>query len=559
MKNARAWWRNNPHQPDDFTPLKDYMTDNFDPDGIHLIVGTKTLFSMKTIPLSMTAPRSDVVSYLYRIGIDLKFFLIRGTPGSGKTTLCSLLYNYILMEEPDSRLTLISFWERSSDSIARSLTNRTALGDPIDVFGGDRRRHWVLFDEAQTTYPDASLWSTFLKTPPSNFIIILFASHSRRKIERADLVGTQNIIQPHQRMGMKPTANTATIPGLYFLLQDYASLLNIRGRKPDLPTLLDDFAQWAFHVSNGHIGVIDSILNAVTFVSKHIHRQEISFDVFMSYFSSPEAAFQHCCYGAAFARGLPTEAALKDPRNMAAVGFLLQLLQSAGELRLTSLPPAAEEVHKKGWVTLEEHGSSFTVDFPSPFHRSRLSYLLCGASKLPPAVDAMSLVEFVATVVASFSRNALLEPARHTTGPNSAPSIPEAQWQTLFYLCAYRVAGGAGLWLSPEYGTGQRFSAIGRIDFYVKGTKRWGIEVLRDGDRMEEHLRRFLPGGAYDQWIQAGGIQEYCVLDFRSHGVPRKEYPNHPQLFHILFSDEYRKFEIQNNMLEMVKSGTLLS
>ncbi|KAJ6498336.1 hypothetical protein DFH09DRAFT_1204221 [Mycena vulgaris] len=306
-------------------------------------------------------------------------------------------------------------------------------------------------------------------------------------------------------MGLRPTENglmySRSIPGLYFLPEEYATLLTTRQGKQELPLLTPDLKQWVYEISNGHVGAMDSILKAVTVISKQNHSQEISLDAFMGRFRSAEDALEECSQGAAFDRGLPKEEDLKGERNIPAVGFILRLLQADGKLVFDSLPVDAEQAHKKGWVTLDE--DEIRVEFPSPFHRSRMSHLLCGAKN-----------------------NALRQPARHTAGPRSTSSIPETQWPNEFYLGAYRVTGGSGLWLSPEFGTGKSTDNIGRIDFYVKGSNTWGIGVLRDGDRTEDHLKRFLPGGAYHQWIEVGDIQEYIVLDFRSHTAPRKAFPS---------------------------------
>jgi hypothetical protein len=44
---------------------------------------------------------------------------------------------------------------------------------------------------------------------------------------------------------------------------------------------------------------------------------------------------------------------------------------------------------------------------------------------------------------------------------------------------------------------------------------------VREGDRLEEHIARFRPGGIYYKWIISGEIQEYVTIDFRT-SKPRK-------------------------------------
>ncbi len=61
----------------------------------------------------------------------------------------------------------------------------------------------------------------------------------------------------------------------------------------------------------------------------------------------------------------------------------------------------------------------------------------------------------------------------------------------------------------PECGTPK-----GRIDFFIP-SKKWGIELLRDRDRLLAHNERFV-GGEYGKWVQAGMMDDYIMIDFRS-------------------------------------------
>ncbi|KAF8437406.1 hypothetical protein BGX38DRAFT_1211648, partial [Terfezia claveryi] len=44
---------------------------------------------------------------------------------------------------------------------------------------------------------------------------------------------------------------------------------------------------------------------------------------------------------------------------------------------------------------------------------------------------------------------------------------------------------------------GAIFGSVGYLDFYVNGDLNWGIELLREGDRMKQHAKRFIEDGAY--------------------------------------------------------------
>jgi len=49
----------------------------------------------------------------------------------------------------------------------------------------------------------------------------------------------------------------------------------------------------------------------------------------------------------------------------------------------------------------------------------------------------------------------------------------------------------------------------------------WGVELLRDGDRLAEYCNRFLEKGSYYQWIANSQIKDWIILDCR-HSIPQK-------------------------------------
>lgn len=86
----------------------------------------------------------------------------------------------------------------------------------------------------------------------------------------------------------------------------------------------------------------------------------------------------------------------------------------------------------------------------------------------------------------------------------------EATFQDEFYRACYTLLGKQ-LYLSSEW-TGTKKG--GRVDFQVRGT-HWAIEIVRDGDNIDEHIERFRPGGRYHPWLQDKEIRDYAILDFR--------------------------------------------
>ncbi|KAJ7207125.1 hypothetical protein GGX14DRAFT_636360 [Mycena pura] len=474
--------------------LSEYFAEPPSPTEIHVVIVTSDLATQthtRTRPPA-EVQRSELVSYLYEAGKQLGLFLVRGTPGSGKTTVCWQLRNYILDNDSGARVTITKAWKQR-DSVAASIQASYVDGDTFDPgYGGSQ---WLLLDDAQTTYEDVDLWAAF-KDFPKNVFVICFASHGSQERDVTNIVATSESIQPHMRMGLRPTENgwptLRNIPGLYFTREEYEQLLLIRQRLSELPKLIPDIKDWIFEVTNGHIGAISSILDVVTSMAKGPPRvDEMSMAGFFAKFSGPEDVFQVCSLGRAFARGIPSDKDLKNPSNIDSLGFCQKLLEADGPLFFEKheIPDGAQQAHKRGWIMLDEVANSATqADFPSPFHRSRLSYLV-----------------------------ALKNPERHVSGPGSKPSVSEAQYQNEFYRAAYQVTGGPGLWLSPEFGTGNKGN---------KTTK----SVLNEGP------------------IIRGTITDYVVLDCRR-SRPITPFPQYPNLYHIVFTDEFARFQIINHQL----------
>ena len=91
----------------------------------------------------------------------------------------------------------------------------------------------------------------------------------------------------------------------------------------------------------------------------------------------------------------------------------------------------------------------------------------------------------------------------------------EAQFQDEWYRAFYSILGHE-VAMSSEWSR----CGDGRIDFRIVGPS-WGIELLRDGDRLAEHCNRFREKGTYYPWISNGLIKDWLILDCR-HSHPQK-------------------------------------
>jgi hypothetical protein len=107
--------------------------------------------------------------------------------------------------------------------------------------------------------------------------------------------------------------------------------------------------------------------------------------------------------------------------------------------------------------------------------------------------------------------------------PSTMDPLPEAQYQDECYRSVFSATAG-NLRISPEFASATGAHVTGRIDFFVPIVK-WGIEIMRDGKRLQEHDSRFEHSGAYGVWLQSGDMTDYILLDCRTN-VPQKAHPS---------------------------------
>lgn len=139
--------------------------------------------------------------------------------------------------------------------------------------------------------------------------------------------------------------------------------------------------------------------------------------------------------------------------------------------------------------------------------------MYCSNTVAFPIAQFPSITSLCEAVLRRFSRKNILSSVPRS--PTTSGRPPEAQFQDEWYRAFHDVVGhGAGI--SSEWSR----SGDGRIDFWIVNPK-WGIELLRDGDRLTEHCQRFSDKGTYSTWISEGLLSEWLILDCR-HSRPQK-------------------------------------
>ena len=104
---------------------------------------------------------------------------------------------------------------------------------------------------------------------------------------------------------------------------------------------------------------------------------------------------------------------------------------------------------------------------------------------------------------------------------------------------------------------------------------QWGVELVREGDRLEQHSGRFSQSGSYASTLL---LSDYIILEFRN---TRPEHPHPsrcniypsihslffeltlhkdiPNLYHVVFSKDYQEVIILDCFPQPVPGGPIVS
>ena len=282
-----------------------------------------------------------------------------------------------------------------------------------------------------------------------------------------------------------------------------------------------------------------------------------------TYYKNFSPDYIMCSLAGAFARGLPNSKQLSLRPDVCRV--FRRLLESGSMTESTDDQAAIQYCHRHGWIYAKDFlrpDVPPSYVFSSPLHHAALSWRLQARDNLPKFETpyALSL-----QVLANFKPSQMHLPIRRANG-GSADLPPEAQYQDEYYRSLLAITCG-NVRITPEFASARGAKVAGHIDFLIPGVK-WGIEITRQGDRLNNHASRFEAGGAYNEWLEDGDMTDYVLLDCRT-TIPRTSHPSTipqylkiayanlffsdiPNLYHAVFNENYTEVRVFNNKREHV-------
>lgn len=175
---------------------------------------------------------------------------VRGTPASGKTVLARLLGTHISQRDPSVHVIWIQGWPQR---VAESRDYQSYLQDKGWIIN---RETVFIFDEAQATYRDGTLWHHFFKSMETfNARVIIFCSYGspslRINVGEIMEIPTPISVPDHQRITLRHVDHEDDLPpvGLLFTQSEFNDLVKDQKSYSD-----ESFFDAVFRITNGHVG-----------------------------------------------------------------------------------------------------------------------------------------------------------------------------------------------------------------------------------------------------------------------------------------------------------------
>ncbi|KAL2829696.1 hypothetical protein BDW59DRAFT_32780 [Aspergillus cavernicola] len=512
--------------------------------------------------------RKDTVVQLANLLENQKVVHVRGTPASGKTTLARLLQQYYKATKTKN-VFFINTW-RNLENFPTGFndepwkkfrkmiyTTFNSAQSPNNLPQGAI----IIIDEAQKSYSDLEFWHTIVKQriygDGQDIKICLFCSYGSPStgVEKQPRYYTPAHFRMDQRVSLTPQASCSI--GLFFNRDEFKDAIQKVTANPKFEgsfTLDCDAEDYLFSLTNGHPGGVVSLLQYIYhhFRSPLKHRElaTLTKDHLVDILQDDRKVWDFL--GSTLVqRSLPT-----GPSVTREVREVLVRVLERGNIEVRNKNNDNEDsespegvCYTNGWLHKttkpeDKLGAELYV-LPSRLHEKWIEYIM-GDPKRKMDSKYNTLQKLCMDVLGRFSACSL----RHAEDGRSLSSAAlfrplEAVYQDEFYR-AFNDVTGKGVNIVSEWSR----TKDGRVDFWIS-ERKWAVELLREEDRVPEHMARFRPNGQYHGWIRDGMILEWIIINCTT-TLPKHSY-GEKNLIHAFFSENWTRLQIFNNDLALLK------
>ncbi|KAL2819130.1 hypothetical protein BJX63DRAFT_28379 [Aspergillus granulosus] len=500
-------------------------------------------------------PRPDTVQKLANLVDQQKVVHVRGTPASGKTTLALLLMKYYASQKKNA--CYFGSWTMLSKISSKTLNPWTLLQLALYRASAGPADHIVpgtilLVDEAQLSYKDESFWIGIIKLLQSGLAstdikFCLFSSYGNPITGVEHVPYTPATFKPKQRVDFTIQPEGPQL-GIFFTeLESYHAIDQIskHGRRPLIATFDDKAKDYLFSLTNGHPGCLSALVDFIITKNERCIRHGetiITKDMILESMKIEEKEKDVWAFikRTDVYRSFPNGDNL-TPETRAVLANVLE----QGNITHNKVDDALQTCYQLGWLhktTQPDRLRTTVYVLPSRLHEKWIEYLI-GEEMRPLPSQFQSLQELVMTILRGFSTTNLKSAGKVLSSAASNRPV-EAQYQDEFYRVFNKVAG-RGVPISSEWSRTSR----GRVDFWIP-EKKWAIELLRDHERIGEHIAQFHRGGRYYDWITDSMVGDWIIINCAI-SMPDKAFPE-PRLIHAIFDHKYEGVRLLDNNLNLL-------
>ncbi|OGM44053.1 hypothetical protein ABOM_007799 [Aspergillus bombycis] len=476
--------------------------------------------------------RRDTVSKLAAAVDDKDVIHVRGTPASGKTVLSELLRDYY--HEQKRKVFLLKTWKPLDSceggdpwtQFASLLQERYRTSSATDFFD---KGTVIIVDEAQGSYQDISFWNTIIKERRDGrgamIKICLFCSYGspRTGVDADHVYYTPATFGPAQRITLTPQPEKYSPKlGLFYTPDEFHEAVG--------DGLLIRAHKWA---SRRVKSLVDFLQSEHRHDLKHGRIGTITKDHVLDDLKDDAQVFEYV-RNTGVSRSFPTGTHLTHEASETLSKILLE-----GNMLWDDNDVGLRKCYERGWVQRMPWGDMEVHDvavLPSRLHEKWLEYII-GKKARPLPARFNKLDELCLEVLSKFSTMNLRHAVQGKKISTAAKYRPlEAQYQDEFYR-SFSLVAGRGVPICSEWSR----TGDGRVDFYIPG-KQWAIELLRDHDRVNEHISRFKEGGKYHPWLKENEVEHWIIIDCAS--SPLTAAYSEPRLWTAVFANGYSQMKV---------------